>query len=167
MVTLVVENGTGLSNANTYVNQADATTYHGKHLYATDWTNATSGNKDIALTMATRLIDDHFKFEGKAISDTQALEWPRFDIVNKNGYLIASSTIPQALKDATAEYARWLLASDRTAEEGDLGFKDLKVGSLSLTPDPSDRKTTIPDIVVKMLAEFGRPSGVGSAKATR
>lgn len=167
MVSLVVEDGTGLSTANTYVSQADATTYHEKHLYATDWTAATSGNKDIALMMATRIIDDQFTFEGKKVSDTQALEFPRFDIKDRSGYSIQSTTIPTSLKNAVSEYARWLLASDRTAEEGDTGFKSLKVGSLSLTPDPGDRKNTIPDVVMKMLAPLGRPFGGMTAKVTR
>tara|TARA_R110000751_G_scaffold10671_6_gene38661 strand:- start:676 stop:1179 length:504 start_codon:yes stop_codon:yes gene_type:complete len=167
MVSLVVEDGTGLSTANTYVSQADATIYHGKHLYATDWTSASSANMNIALTMATRMIDDHFSFEGKKVSDSQALEFPRHDIKDRSGYLIDATTIPTALKNATAEYARWLIQSDRSAEEGETGFKNLQVGSLSLTPDPGDRKSTIPDIVMKMLAPFGRPFGGMTAKVTR
>jgi hypothetical protein len=167
MVTLVIEDGTGKSNANTYVNQADATTYHDKSLYATDWTGATSDNKDIALTMATRLIDDYVGFEGRKVTDSQALEFPRFDIKDRSGYLIESTTIPTALKNAVAEMAKWLLASDRTAETGDKGFKNLQVGSLSLTPDTGDRAPVMPDVVLKMLAPFGKPFGGMVAKVVR
>lgn len=166
-LTLVKEDGTGLSTANSYANEADGDSYHDGHLYATDWTGATSGTKQAALVMATRLIDANFSFEGKAVTDTQALEFPRFDIVNRSGYLIDSSTIPSALIDATCEFARWLVQSDRTAEEGEKGFKSLKVGSLSLTPDPGDRKQTIPDVVSKMLAPYGAPFAGAMVNVTR
>ena len=167
MVTLVVENGSGLTNSNTYISNADADTYFGSHLYATDWTGATEGNQDIALAMATRLLDDHFDYNGKATKQDQALSWPRFDIHDKAGYFIPSTTIPTPVKNATAEFAKWLLAEDRTAEEDDRGFKSLKAGSLSLEIDPEDRKAMIPDIVASMLAEFGVPKSGGAAKVTR
>jgi len=166
-LTLVKEDGTGLSTANSYANEADGDSYHDGHLYATDWTAATSGNKEAALVMATRLLDQHFTFEGKAISLEQALEFPRYDIKDRSGYLIEAATIPQDLIDATAEYARWLIQSDRTAEEGEKGFKNLKVGSLSLTPDPGDRKQTVPDVVVKMLAPYGEPYGGATMDVVR
>ena len=159
MVALVVETGTGSATANTYISQADATTYHAKHLYATDWTAASTGDKDIDLMMATRIIDDSFEFDGRKIGDTQALEWPRFDIKDRSDFLIPSTTIPAALKNAVAEYGRWLLGADRTAETGDRGFKSMKVGSLSLTPDPGDRTAIIPKIVADMLEPFATNRG--------
>tara|TARA_Y100000310_G_scaffold184118_1_gene184252 strand:+ start:117 stop:620 length:504 start_codon:yes stop_codon:yes gene_type:complete len=165
-ITLVVEDGTGLSTANTYISLADAETYFLGRLNVTDWSGATDANKDIALAMATTLLDDYFKFEGDKVTDTQALEWPRFDI-HIGGFHIPSTTIPQRLKDATAEYAMWLLRSDRTAEEDSVGFKSLKAGSLAMEIDPNDRAATVPDVVVKMLAEIGTAIGGGNVKVTR
>jgi len=166
-LTLVKEDGTGLSTANSYANEADGDSYHDGHLYATDWSGASSGNKQAALVMATRLIDDYFTFVGKAISLEQALEFPRYDITDRSGYLIQAATIPQDLIDAACEYGRWLIQSDRTAEEGEKGFKNLKVGSLSITPDPSDRKQKMPDVVAKMLAPYGEPYGGAMVDVTR
>jgi hypothetical protein len=166
-LTLVKEDGTGLATANSYATAAEGDTYHDGHSYATDWTGAATGVKEAALVMATRLIDDYFSFEGRKIGDTQALEFPRFDIFDRSGNLIQSSTLPAALVNATAELARWLIQGDRTAEEGEKGFKNLSVGSLSLTPDPGDRKTKLPDVVMKMLAPFGRPYGGATVKVVR
>ena len=53
---LVKEDGTGLVNANSYASAADGDTYHAGHYYGSAWTGATTGNKEIALVMATRLI---------------------------------------------------------------------------------------------------------------
>ena len=167
MAALVVEDGTAKTNSNTYISQADADTYIEKHLYGTDFSGATSGNKDIALMMATRLIDNYFKFEGRKVNDTQILEFPRFDIYDRSGFLVQATTIPQALKDATAELAKWLLASDRTADAGGKGFANLQVGSLSMTPDTADKATVLPDVVKKLLAPLGVPLGGGVVEITR
>lgn len=167
-LTLTAETGTGSATANSYATVAQGNSYHDGHLYATGWTGATTANKEAALVMATRLIDDSFQFEGSKTGDTQALEWPRFDIIDRSGFLVQATTIPAALVNATAELGRWLLAADRTAETEDLGFKRLKAGSVEMEVDRSDRRALIPDIVVSMLAPFGRlMGGGGTAKVVR
>ena len=55
MLTLVKEDGTGKSDANSYASVADADAYHEGHLYASAWTGATTADKEKALVMATRL----------------------------------------------------------------------------------------------------------------
>lgn len=165
MVAIVIEDGTGKSNANSYISEADADAYFEKHLYATDWTG--TSNEVAALQMATRLIDDYFEFEGKKVNDTQALEFPRFDITDRSGFLIQSTTIPTDLKDATAELAKWLISSDRTADAEGKGFDNLRVGSLSMTPNTADKATVLPDVVIKMIAPFGKPIGGATSKVTR
>ena len=76
-LTLIKETGAGLSDANSYATAADGDTYHDGHLYATSWTAATTGSKEKALVMATRLIDGLFQFSGFKRMSTQALQWPR------------------------------------------------------------------------------------------
>src|SRR3954453_999453 len=74
---LIKEDGTGLANANTYAVVADGDAYHEAHLYATAWTAGSTPNKEAALAMATRLIDEEFQFNGFRVSNAQALQWPR------------------------------------------------------------------------------------------
>src|SRR4051794_30501030 len=76
-LTLVQEDGTGKVDANTYALVAGGDAYHEGHLYATAWTAAITADKEIALVMATRLIDAEFKFNGFKRFNTQALQWPR------------------------------------------------------------------------------------------
>ena len=98
-LTLVATAG-GLTS-NTYCTQAEALTYHEAHLYASTWTGATSANKDKALAMATRLLDEQINWYGWKSSNNQALAWPRTGIYDKEGVSLASNTIPTFLKNAT------------------------------------------------------------------
>ena len=63
-LTLIKEDGTGLANANSYADATDGNAYHEGHLYATAWNAATTGQKEAALVMATRLLDGEFQFFG-------------------------------------------------------------------------------------------------------
>lgn len=66
-----------------------------------------------------------------------------------------SLTYPTWLKQATAEFAKWLLAEDRTAEASGIGIKQMSVGSLKIVNDKYDEKSIIPPIVAKMIAFYG------------
>ena len=105
--------------------------------------------------MATRLLDETIDWKGRKADNNQALEWPRSGMYDRNGFDIDNDEMPTALINATAEMARWLIASDRTAEADEKGFKVLKAGSLELQPDIGDRKHIIPQVVASMLLPFG------------
>jgi hypothetical protein len=99
---IVVENGSGLSNAETYISVADATAYF-SNLKVTTWTGA-DATKEAALRKATRFIDDRYRFLGMKGSQPQALQWPRFNAY-QDGYLVPSNIVPDRVKWATAEAA--------------------------------------------------------------
>ena len=154
-LTLVATAG-GLTS-NTYCTQAEALTYHEAHLYASTWTGATSANKDKALAMATRLLDEQINWYGWKSSNNQALAWPRIGIYDKEGVSLASNTIPTFLKNATAELARLLIASDRTVENEMKGFKSINIGkgAVHIIPDRYDRPGVIPPSVWAIIRPFG------------
>lgn len=125
------------------------------------------------LAMATRLINSIFaphrrlvRVKGEApyyivsptwtglpASTTQALAWPRTGMFDLNGNAIASTVIPQALKDATAELARQLKVSDRTLDNdvSVQGITSVRAGSVAVTfKDMIDAKV-IPDAVYNLL----------------
>ena len=72
---LIKEDGTGLPDANSYADAADADAYHEAHLYAAAWKAASAANKEMALVMATRLIDCSYQFNGFKSVDAQSLQW--------------------------------------------------------------------------------------------
>src|SRR4051794_6221654 len=120
---LIKEDGTGLANANSYASVADGDAYHEAHLYATAWTVSSTGNKEVALAMATRLIDEEFQFNGYRVSSSQALQWPRsmcpdpdapesavmLPLLVLSGPYMASDKVPVRVVQATCEMARELL----------------------------------------------------------
>ena len=163
MATMIVETGTAASTSNSYCSLDDADTYHEKRLYVTDWTGANDDDKEAALMWATRLIDQMVEFSGYAINSTQALAWPRSVVYDRNGYAFASNAIPSWLSEATAEFARQLIAENRTEETNRdlIGFKEIKVDTLQLKVDTgtSTSKPTMPPEVWSMIKFYGRKIG--------
>lgn len=105
---LIVEDGTGLDDAESYISVADADVYHTARGNETTWTNKDDELKEIALRNATEYIDARWgsRLRGeKEFPDTpQALEFPRLCIEGYEG-------VPTCLKRATAEYALRALSS--------------------------------------------------------
>ncbi len=110
-MTLVLETGAGLTNANTYLLVTVADAYHTLRCNA-GW----SGDADVkeaALIRATEWIDRTFDFMGeiKNAGDSgsnlniQALAWPRSQVFHEDNYLIDPDTLPTQVVDATAEAA--------------------------------------------------------------
>jgi len=101
-LTLVVEDGTGLSNANAYLTVAEVDIRLDKHKELTCWTALSPDEKPYALASATDYIDFNFRFYGSVLKATQALQWPRTKNFNTKGILLAQGIIPEELKEATA-----------------------------------------------------------------
>tara|TARA_R110000744_G_scaffold30928_4_gene73050 strand:+ start:710 stop:1216 length:507 start_codon:yes stop_codon:yes gene_type:complete len=102
---LVVEDGSGKSNANSYISQADATTYFTNHDNPTAWSGLSSALKDAALLYATVTLDGMWDFTGTVTTSTQALAWPRDGVWDEEGRNLAANAIPQRIKDAECELA--------------------------------------------------------------
>lgn len=166
---LVLDNTAAGASANTYASLAEAETYFEKRYHKTAWSAATDANKNIVLVEATRLLDQHYEWAGGKWTENQALRWPRVGVYDPDGYDVDHESIPQFLKDATAELALYILSSDVTAEDDTRGIKEMKAGSLELKLDKSDRSVEVPDSVNEILKFYGRrlnTSGVAIVKRT-
>ncbi len=155
----VVETGSASATANSYASVANGNTYHAAHLYASTWLQATDSQKEKALMWATRLLDEQVVWSGFKRERSQALQWPRNGVTDKAGYIIDSNVIPQVVKDAISELARYLMTSDRTAEADTIGFKRIKAGPVEIEVDKADRdsqKQLVPKHVLEMLYPIGR-----------
>jgi hypothetical protein len=124
------------ATANTYASRSFADTYHESHIdSAGTWAGATDAEKDIALVMATRLLDAKYEWHGVATDEDQVLQWPRTGLLD---YIRRSSlnydTYPTQLAQATSEMARLLLASDTTGElaQVNAGLTQLTAGSITM-----------------------------------
>lgn len=119
---LVVEDGSGLDNANTYASIADGDTYHALFNNET-WTDAISDEKATALVNATQYLDLRWEFVGEPVTPSdpntagQALKWPRTNggsnIFDLRGNEIGDEEVPFQIVNATLEYALVYLTSGR------------------------------------------------------
>lgn len=169
---LVVEDGTGLANAESYYSVANADTYFSTMRgdsaeYAADWDAATDATKEACLRWATRLIDKLWRWDGQKSTTTQALKWPRTYVLDDEGDEIDGAVIPNDLKYATAELARALLVDAERVEDQEVGLASLSAGPVSLVFDKYDRSSTLPKTVKSLLSSFGSARGGSSRTVER
>jgi hypothetical protein len=129
----IVEDGTGMDDAVSYVSTAAADQYHGRRGNTT-WTALTCGQKKAALVKATAYMRQLYRmrWKGSLINSTQALDWPRqwvliqdYEPASINGavvlggdYYYPSNAVPQEVKDAACEAALGSVSGDLLAEQG-------------------------------------------------
>lgn len=124
---LTVEDGTVVAGAESYLSVADADTYWTEHGSPADWTGATTANKEAALRYATKWLDQNFKWYSCIVDSDQVLLWPRVEYKDTEGRSIGGNTIPQSLKDATAEMAlAWL--QNNFAEAKQSNVRRIRIG---------------------------------------
>lgn len=131
-LTLTIEDGSGVANANAYCSVAFVTDY-ADTIESKVWSNNKS-RQIVAIINATRYVDMKYrgKLPGTINQSTQSLLWPRASYVDGAGNTIPAGTIPTALKNAVAQAAIHYLEAglDLNAEVGN------KVKSSSVTVGP-------------------------------
>ncbi len=169
-MSLVVEDGTGLTNADSYASVVEADAYHAAQGAPAAWSGASSDAKESGLRQATLYLDARYgqRFRGRRAHETQALKWPREDAVDDDGFTFVSTALPTRLKQATAELALKVvegtaLSTDVAATAGALASKTLKVGSLekaeSYFEGTVGQQTTFSK-AVNLLRDLVEPIGI-------
>ena len=141
-------------NANSYISVTDAADYFSNHLYSSDWDNAVTESKESALIMSTRILDEKTDWIGLKNTKEQALAWGRSGVID-DGYDVSATIVPEPIKNATAEFAKHLIADNSTENADGKGLSQLKVGSVNLVFDKTDTADTLPDVVQDMLRGWG------------
>ena len=107
--TFLVEDGSGLEEtANAYCSVAFADDYHAKFGNPSAWSLLSTTQKQDAIRVATRAADERYggRWPGvRANPDTQALDWPRAYVVDRDGYEVSSTSIPTPIARWTARAA--------------------------------------------------------------
>lgn len=117
-MTLTLETGEGVTDANAYADRTYADTYFSTR-GVTTWTG-TNAAKDAALIKATDYMDNRWgallvgrrEFD----SDTNELLWPRLGVYDRDGVLIEG--IPDRLARACCEYALRALSAELMPDPG-------------------------------------------------
>lgn len=146
----------GGASSNSYITTAEGDAYHADRLHSIDWTGATADTKRAAVIMATRLLDATYEWANYPTTSEQALQWPRVGMWDTNGIdYVDDSVIPDELKWATAEFARQLIAGDRSADSDveTQGLTRLKAGPVELAFKNNVFAKVIPDAVAAFIPE--------------
>lgn len=177
---LIVEDGTIIKDANSYVSLDEAETYFSEHGLPDSWISASYSQKVSALLYGTRYIDNLGGFLGYPIVGTQSLLWPRVSIgtdFRNIAVLGAVQTfvlgrdnriytgIPQILKEATLEAALTHLtyAINAVQNSSDV-IKSEKVGDIEVSYAVSEK--SFPPVIRKYISKLLSPIRGGSSIST-
>lgn len=145
----------GSASANSYISSADADIYLSqKYATADKWAALTADQKAQLLITATRNIETYV-FGGKKSSTTQALQWPRQMLTDRDGRPIPTDSIPVNVQYAQCEMADWILTEeDRMLTDIDLQQVDqFKAGPLDIKVKAAP--VVIPPSVKQLLSSVG------------
>lgn len=114
---LIVEDGTGMVDANSYVSVSEADTYISE-TYPEDveWDVLSVVEKESKLIKATRFLDTQIRWTSSIKDNEQSLAWPREDFKDKEGRIISSDSVPTLVKEAEMELALDSISNTLTTE---------------------------------------------------
>jgi len=153
----------GGSASNSYVTEAYADSYFETHMYASAW--ETVADSEAALVYATTILDSIISWFGESVTDTQALNWPRY--LPDDPY---TSVFPEKVKRATCELALHLINNTELFDSEAL--TKLAVGPIKLDFNVDNVIQMLPRLVVSMISEYGAvisgdASGIQTPKLVR
>jgi hypothetical protein len=162
---LIVEDGTGKDDSNSYSDLAGVTAYVNlrQDVNLLPWLGANESNRVAAAIIATQFLDLRWRYEGSIANPgddeevRQRLQWPRSGVYDDRGVEVEDDEIPELLAEAFAEYsaraldpttfqARQLL-TDQTTEDGTGARRRVKETYKKVGP------------IVNQVKYFGRSSG--------
>ena len=153
---LVVEDGTLVSGADSYVTLAEFKAWADKR-------GVTYGTDEVVTQQVYRAMDyiESLNFIGEKSDENQALQWPRDQVVI-DGYYIDSDEMPNELKVAVYESIKAEIDGDSRMTASDRRTISEKVGDLQVTyANNADVKRSIP-AVTRALRKLIRPMAMVS-----
>lgn len=165
-MSIVIEDGTGKADAQSYASAADATTYHTAHGNAA-WTGS-DALKEAALVRATAWLDDAFYYRWPSVKllSTQALEFPRVAAMDNDGYALA--LVPAMLKAALYEAAlvEIVTPGGLLADDSDHGnIQAESEGGMSRTYRPGGKRPSDYPLIYTPLRRILKPASHPVARA--
>jgi hypothetical protein len=109
---LIVENGTGLTDADSYISLAAFKAYADDRGY--DYSAFADQLIEQKLRLGTQYVDTIQRYKAQRLLATQALEFPREELYDWSGLLVTG--VPMRVKHATAELAFRALSGELYAD---------------------------------------------------
>ena len=160
-MTLIVEDGSGKSDSESYISVADASNYHTVRGNTAWAALATDALREAALRRATDYMRQAYRsrWQGYKVNEDQALDWPRYD-VEVEGYAVDSDIVPTEVKNACAELALRASAADLNPDLTQ-GVLSEQVGSISVTYDKASPQFTRYRAIDALLSPYLKAGGGG------
>jgi hypothetical protein len=165
---LVVEDGTGKADAESYISVADADTYFSNRGNAA-WAALSTAQKEQNLRKATDYLGQVYRqrWKGTRVSGEQALDWPRayvsrddINYTNGEGYVVISGyyywpsdEVPTLVKNSCAELAYRASVADLAPDVGQHVLRE-KIDVIEVQYDPYSPQYTTYRAIDNMLAPF-------------
>lgn len=152
-MTITVEDGTLIEDANSYVSEADL------EAFAAARGITLSTDTEILLIKAMDYIES-LVYKGVKVESTQALQWPR-NYVSIDGYLIDNDVIPNELKNGLMQTAVSIDAD--AGPQQTIGRQTIKekVGELEIQYAPGSVLNTIDPKINSFLWKLLTAGGSG------
>jgi hypothetical protein len=151
---LIIEDGSIVENANSYVTEAELILYASARDITVDPADA-----EVLIVKAMDYIES-LDFVGVKSTRDQGLQWPRFNVVIDD-YLVSTDEIPQELKTSVFEVALSILNNEDPLANVERTKTEVKVGSLQVKYADGSTRT-----IVKRISSALRKllrSGSGSS----
>ena len=141
---LIVENGTGIADANSYITLEEANAYH--ILYNNlDWAGSDE-ELEQALILGTRSVDLLYgpKFMSYKRLSISPLLFPRYSFYDNNFQLIDQTTIPKCLKYAVCQLALMQLLGEDIlpvqSADSNIKLGRIKIGEIEIENEYQSNK---------------------------
>ncbi len=153
---LIVEDGSGKPDANSYGSVGEADAYWQDRDNAT-WSAAVTVAKEAALIQATQFLDASYVWRGARIDRDQALDWPRVGAVDDEGFERDSNAVPAEVKQAAFELALQALSGALLKVQERAGLIErVKAGSVEVQyaeRAPAGKRYELVDRILTPLVE--------------
>lgn len=158
-MSLVVEDGQGRPDAQSYVSVSDATAYHASRGNSA-WGALSEPEKEAALIRATDYMRGAYRmrWRGYRANSVQALDWPRLSVV-VDGYPVAPDSVPADVANACCELAL-RASSGELAPDLTQGIVQRTVDVITTVYDTTSPQATRFRAVDQLLAPY--LSGAGA-----
>jgi hypothetical protein len=142
---MAFDSTTSGQSANSYISVAEADEILSQRVgVGTVWSDLSPEEKQAALITATRRLEQE-EYEGSKTTYAQALQFPRYEVYDRDQIVYASDAIPQPLNLACAELALLLIRDPELLDDTGLEqFNSLTVDKLSLSKDDSFHAGQLP-----------------------
>lgn len=168
-MSLIVEDGTGFNNSESFCSVTVADTYH-KNFGNSAWADLTIPEKEVALRKATAFLEQTYamRWSGIVAFSSQALSWPRefvrFEGRTERGFVVPSTSVPREVQNACAVLALKSIDGPLAPDLGPAVVRE-KVGALEVEYAPHAKQTTQFREIDLMLAPY--LSGAGNSSSVR